>query len=433
MSRSGPNPPASAPRPSTPSTAVDTAGDVFRLLADLTDLLLRWSYEGTADAERIVTDVAARYGVRADVTFLSDAAILTVGERTTSRSATPVVPPLDQVSALKRLLAAVADDGMPAVEASRRLLELQRLPPRFGTGMRVVGLVLFSVGFGVSVQATWQEVVASAVLGLCVGVLCVVGEPRRRLALALPFVASVTVSAVTLVAVEEGWVRGGPIQLMVPALFYFIPGDALAAAMLELAAGRISAGASRLVYSLAVLLELGFGALVATSLVGVPADALFDVDVPGTLGPVAVWAGWVVFALGVMLTFSMAPADFPWALALVLGTAAVTALATAAVGDPVATFVGAAVMTAAALRLGHRPGLPPPYVLYLGAFYVLTPGSHGLRGIESWIGGDPVQGVTGLADMAGLLTAIAVGMLVGAAAAPGGDRGGRLGEARRPS
>ena len=63
------------------------------------------------------------------------------------------------------------------------------------------------------------------------------------------------------------------------------------------------------------------------------------------------------------------------------------------------------------LRGHHRRG-----TLYLGAFYVLTPGSHGLRGIESWIGGYPLRGVTGVADMLGLLTAIGVGMLIGAAA-----------------
>jgi uncharacterized membrane protein YjjB (DUF3815 family) len=228
----------------------------------------------------------------------------------------------------------------------------------------------------------------------------------------------VAVTAAALVAVEQGWVRGGPIPLVLPALFYFIPGDALAAAMLELGAGRISAGAARLTAALAALLTLGFGAVVATVLVGVPTSALFDADIPATLGPVAVAGGWAVFAVGVMLTFGMAPADFPWALALVLGTAGVVALTAAAVGDPVATFAGAVAMTAAALRLGARPGLPPPYVLYLGAFYVLTPGSHGLRGIETWIGGNPVQGIVGVADMLGLLAAIATGMLVGAALAP---------------
>jgi anti-sigma factor RsiW len=78
------------------------------------------------------------------------------------------------------------------------------------------------------------------------------------------------------------------------------------------------------------------GALVATVVVRVPQSYLFDVTIPGNLG-----------ALVIMTT---------------------------------------------ALLLGRRPTLPPAYVLYLGAFYVLTPGSHGLRGLESWIGGDKIQG-----------------------------------------
>jgi uncharacterized membrane protein YjjB (DUF3815 family) len=82
---------------------------------------------------------------------------------------------------------------------------------------------------------------------------------------------------------------------------------------------------------------------------------------------------------------------------------------------PGRTFVGATVMTASALLLSRRAGRPPAYVIFLGAFYVLTPGSHGLRGLESWIGGHPVQGVTGVADMVGLMVAITVGMLMGAA------------------
>jgi hypothetical protein len=28
----------------------------------------------------------------------------------------------------------------------------------------------------------------------------------------------------------------------------------------------------------------------------------------------------------------------------------------------------------------------------MSAFYVLSPGSHGLRGLDGWIGGHPIQG-----------------------------------------
>jgi uncharacterized membrane protein YjjB (DUF3815 family) len=171
-----------------------------------------------------------------------------------------------------------------------------------------------------------------------------------------------------------------------------------------------------------MLLVLAFGTLTATVLVQTPQRSLFDVTVPGNLGTLGVWAGWVLFAVGVMLTFSMAPRDFPWALGLVLLTAAAAELGTRAFGDPVGTFVGAMVMTAAALLVGRAQRRPPAYVLYLGAFYVLTPGSHGLRGLDSWIGGHRIQGVTSLAEMTGMPTAIALGMLVAAASVPRAGR-----------
>ncbi len=278
------------------------------------------------------------------------------------------------------------------------------------------GLTLFATGFGISVQGTTQEVVASAVLGTLVGLVAVAAQGRARLALVAPFVASVLVSTLTLIAVKQGWVEGGPIQLMVPCLFFFIPGDAISAGLLELADGRITAGATRLIYSVAILLVLAFGALVGTVLADVPTQALFDVDVQDTLGFWAAWGGWVIFAVGTMLTFSMRPADFPWALGLILLTAVAAQLGTRAFDEVLGTFLGAVVMTATALTLARNPRRPPAYVMYLGAFYVLTPGSHGLRGFESWLGHHPIEGFKGLSDMLALMTALAVGMLVTAAA-----------------
>jgi len=396
--------------------AAATDEELLGLLGPLVETLLTWSYEGTMRCEAVVQDVAERYGRTAEATFLADAAVVTLGDRTLAFSREPTVPPLNQVSAFKTFLAAIDRGALSVHEAAERLAAIRAIPPQWSRPAVVAGLVLFSVGFGISVQATWQEVGVSAITGFLAGLLVIAGFGHKRLTLVSPFLASVIVSAVVLEIFKHGWLDGGPIQLIVPALFYFIPGDAISTAALELASNRITAGASRLVYSLIVLVVLSFGAIVATVIVNVPRSALFDVTVQGNLGTLGVWGGWVLFALGVMFTFQMAPRDFPWALGLVLLTAAAAELGTRAFGDPVGTFVGAVVMTVTALWLGQRESLPPPYVLYLGAFYVLTPGSHGLRGLESWIGGNPIQGVTGLSTMVGLLTAIALGMLVGAAA-----------------
>lgn len=241
--------------------------------------------------------------------------------------------------------------------AAQRLAEIRAMPPRWSRPWRIAGLVAFTVGFGISVQATWQQVAVSTLTGLLVGLLVVGGAGRPRLMLVSPFLASLVVSAIVLVLNERGLLDGGPIQLIVPALFYFIPGDAISAAALELAANRMTAGATRLIYSVVVLFVLAFGALIATVLLQVPQSALFDVPVPGNLGLLETWAGWVLFAAGVMLTFSMALRDFPWALGLILLTAAVTELGVRAFGDPAGTFVGAIVMMATALLLGRQPGL----------------------------------------------------------------------------
>jgi uncharacterized membrane protein YjjP (DUF1212 family) len=416
------------PAGDSPAQAVATEAvsedELLGLLGPLVDLLLTWSYEGTMRCESIVRDVAARYGHTVETSFLADAALVTVGERTLSFSREPTVPPLNQIPMLEELLAEIDRGRLSPAAGAARLAAIRAVPARWSKPWQVFGLTLFSVGFGISVQATWQEVGVSALTGLLVGLLVVAGIGRKRLALVSPFLASVVVSIVVLELFKRGWLDGGPIQLMVPALFFFIPGDAISAAALELAGNRITAGASRLVYSLVVLVVLAFGALVATVVVRVPQSFLFDVTVEGNLGTLEVWGGWVLFALGVMLTFSMAPRDFPWALGLILLTAAAAELGTRAFGDPVGTFVGAVVMMATALLLGRRPSLPPAYVLYLGAFYVLTPGSHGLRGLESWIGGDKVQGVTSVAEMVGLLVAIALGMLVAAAAVGPARRAG---------
>src|SRR5262249_8135000 len=340
----------------------------------------------------------------AEAVFQADAATLTVAGETAVFAREPLVPPLDQVSDFKALLLAIEGGQLSAEAALARLDALAKRPSRFSKRAQVVGLGLFSTGFGISVQATGQEIIAAAVLGLLVGVIAVAAQDRPRLTIVAPFVVSVTVSTLTLLVYKHGWIDGGPIQLMVPCLFFFIFGDAISVGMLELADGRMIAGAARVLYSLAILLVLAFGALVGTVLANVPAHYLFDVTVEDTLGFWVAWGGWILFALGTMLAFSMRPADFPWALARILLTAGVAQLGTKACGEVVGTFVAAVVMTAVALRLGRNPHRPPAYVLYLGAFYVLTPGSHGLRGFESWLGGHPIQGFRGVSDMVALFT-----------------------------
>lgn len=55
----------------------------------------------------------------------------------------------------------------------------------------------------------------------------------------------------------------------------------------------------------------------------------------------------------------------------------------------------------------------PAYVFMITPFFTLTPGSHGLRGFESLIGGQPIVGVEDFATLFATLLAIALGILIG--------------------
>ena len=128
--------------------------------------------------------------------------------------------------------------------------------------------------------------------------------------------------------------------------------------MLELADGRMTAGASRLIYSVAILLVLAFGALVGHRAGRRARERAVRRRRRGH-APVLGRVGW----LGDLRARHHAdvldaPADFPWALGLILLTAAVAQLATRASGEVVGTFVAAIVMTAAAVLARAEPAAP---------------------------------------------------------------------------
>jgi uncharacterized membrane protein YjjP (DUF1212 family) len=390
------------------------ATEVPALVARLAELLVAGGYEGTLGSEQRLRRVAAAYGRRAEVAVQAESAVISVDGATRVVSRAPELPQLDRVTAFKGWLAEVESGRVPVREARDRLEVIAALPAPYPPWLRVLGVVLFSVGFGVSIQPTWQEVWITTVLGVVVGLVMVGVQRAGRTGWLAPLVSSVLVGVVVLTADREGWTHGGTIELMIPVLFVFIPGDAITMAMLELSAGRITAGAARIAQSLAALAALAFGPVLAAAALGIDESRIFDSPVAPELGAVAGWAGWVVFSVGVMLVFGMRLGDLPWSLGLVLLTYGVQLLAVRAFGTLTGTFCAAVVLAALSLVAGRRPGTPPAFVLYLAGFFVLTPGSHGLRGLDSWLGGHPVQGLHDLAEMFALMAAIALGLLAGA-------------------
>ncbi|MFE1270400.1 threonine/serine exporter family protein [Streptomyces sp. NPDC058758] len=395
-------------------------------LTRLTGLLLRTSGEGAELIAREVVAAGRALGAEVSVLLVMDTATLTVAApdgrtRTVIVHAVPEVARLDRIAALKPLVADVRAGRTGAAEASARLDRIEAAPAPYPWWLKLLGIVLFSLGFAPLMQPTWYELGTTAVLATLAAVLAVASDRVPRLARVLPLVASLAVSVVTLQVFAGDPAHGGPVLLMLPALFFFVPGDYLSAAAAELGAGLITTGAIRLVYAVFLLVQLCVGVLLGVYVTGTPTAALFDTAAGTDLPRWVLFASWTVFTAGTVLAFAIPRRFFPHLLALVYLTVAVQSAATKLIGETGGTFVAAAVLAAAATLLSRGPDRPPRLLLVLPGFFTLTVGSLGMRGLTTLAGGHVVDGFSDLLELVLVVTAIAVGLVLGATLVPDPD------------
>jgi len=125
------------------------------------------------------------------------------------------------------------------------------------------------------------------VLGLVMAVVFVLAERVGVLRILLPIVGPVLVGLTAFGVLHAERQPGGPMILMVPALFVLIPGDFQCAATAEIAVGQLTPGAVRLAQAAFTLVEIAAGVLIAAEVSGVGTRGLFEAAVPPVL-PVAV-------------------------------------------------------------------------------------------------------------------------------------------------
>ncbi|MEU2508227.1 threonine/serine exporter family protein [Streptomyces sp. NPDC007863] len=396
---------------------------VAGFLTRLTRLLLRTSGEGSELIAREVTAAGRALGAEVSVLLVMDTATLTVTApdgraRTVIVHAAPEVARLDRIAAVKPLVADVVAGRAGPAEADARLARIEAAPAPYPWWLKLVGIVLFSLGFAPLMQPTWYELGTTAVLATLAAVLAVASDRVPRLARVLPLVASLAVSVVTLGLFAGDPAHGGPVLLMLPALFFFVPGDYLSAAAAELGAGLITTGAVRLVYAVFLLVQLCVGVLLGAYVTGTSTTALFDTAATTDLPRWLLFASWTVFTVGTLLAFAI-PRRFFWPLlALVYLTVAVQSAATKLIGETGGTFVAAVVLAAVATLASRGPERAPRLLLVLPGFFTLTVGSLGMRGLTTLAGGHVVDGFSDLLELVLVVTAIAVGLVLGATLVP---------------
>ena len=362
-----------------------------------------------------LASVAGAYGVRgARITAFPTSLLVTLGggESATLELTTPLssIPRLDQISALHRLLDAAERGTVEPAEGLRRLEEIRELEPRFSAPASIAGYAVLAVGIVLILNPTGRDVLAAATFGAIVGCLRLLVRNQPTLQVLLPVAAAFLIAVLTALAVEHDLSDPG-LRAMIAALVVFLPGAALTTAVLELAAGDMIAGSSRLVWAGVQLLLLAFGILAGVQAVGVPSSEAFASADP-LLGDWAPWLGVLVFAAGVLVAHSAPPRSFLGLLIVLYAAWVGQVVGNELFGGYVSGLVGALVMTPVATLVARFPSAMPAYASFLPGFWLLVPGAISLIGLTEFAA-QPGGGAADVVAAVSSIFAVALGVLCG--------------------
>jgi uncharacterized membrane protein YjjP (DUF1212 family)/uncharacterized membrane protein YjjB (DUF3815 family) len=393
--------------------------EVLDFLCQLSQQLLDWSWEGVAGYEEIVERVGRTYGYEnTTVNMEAQLATIKIGELSTFvKGGIPGFPPMAHTQNLKDLLADIFDGKLTVSEASKALKDIHDLKPPYSPLMVWLGVIIISIGFAVDVVGTWEGMFWAGITGIATGLAFIAADKVPGFGKIVPLVATLVSGVIVMLAWKFGWTAAAPGLLLISATFVFIPGDSISTQAYELAEGKWSAGVDRLFYSVIMLVLQVTGALIAVALTNISIDELFPKGPHESFPWWAAYPGRFVFMIGILLTFQMTKKHFITALLTLWLVTAVAQLSSMGYGELAGTFIAMVAGTVLAIILASKPKSIPAFVLLVPIIFALSPGSHGLRQLETWASGETITGVQDLTTLVSTLLAIGIGLVVGRAIA----------------
>jgi len=390
---------------------------VRALLRELSQQMLKWSWEGVAGYEEIVEHVGRSYGYE-ETTVVMEAQAATIklepdGPVTFVKCGIPGFPPLAHTQDLEDLLADIYAGKLSVTEARETLKNLHKKEPPYPPFLVWLGVIIISVSFAVDIVGTWEGLIWGGITAMATGLVFLAADRVPGFSKIGQLTATFCSGIIVMLAFKFGWTVAAPGLLLIASTFVFLPGDSISTQAYEIAAGKWSAGVDRLFYSIMTLALMGTGALLAAMVTGTPLSQLFPTGPHDAFPWWAAYPGHVLMLLGILLAFQMSWKHFAKGAFSMLVVTAVAQVATMAYGEVAGTFIAMAAGTVLALWLARKPYAIPAFVLVIPLVFMLSPGSHGLRQFETWISGQTITGITDFKTTGSILLAIAMGMVIG--------------------
>lgn len=322
---------------------------------------------------------------------------------------------LDRLSRLDALMEAVVRGECTPEAGAARLDAILAAPPPHGAAATLVCYALAGACWARLLGGGLREAGVAALASLMAGVLAV-GSGR------FPSWGRVEVPLCALLSsalAVLGAFLFGPLSVRVATLagvVVVLPGLSLTMAVTEVATRNLLSGTSRLVGTLLVFLQLGFGMALGGRLaqwlpaVQGPAPGLL---LPAWTEPLALLAGSL--ATGVLVRLRRR--DVAWGVAAALFTFGAARLGAAMLGQELGAFVGALGLGLASNAISRLRATPSTLTQVPGIL-VLVPGSVGFRSVESLLARETLAGVETAFRMLMVAVSLVAGLLVANALLP---------------
>jgi uncharacterized membrane protein YjjP (DUF1212 family) len=319
---------------------------------------------------------------------------------------------LDQVTALYELVRRAEAAQVPPAKGPALVARIIAMRRPHGIPVIVAGYVVVTIGVSLLLRSSPSDLLLAALLSPVVVALRLLGARWDSLRTILPALAALLVAGLAFLAVDLLGVHAD-LRAVIAPLVTLLPGVSLTMGVLEVSAGDLVTGSSRLIGGMLQLLLLAFGILAAAHAPGAPGAPRLVGHPHDLLGIWAPWLGVLVYGLGITVYKSAPRRLVGWLLFVLYAAWIAQMLGARLFGGYASGFIGALAMTIVAFAVERLPSGPPALVSFLPGFWLLVPGALGLTGLTDYLTSPQAAGPRDLFSTLAAVIAIALGVLCG--------------------
>lgn len=316
---------------------------------------------------------------------------------------------ISKMMQIDRLFNRVIENELSPEEGTAEIKRVVQLPGLYPAWLTIGSFGIVSGCVGNFLGGGYQEMLASLIVGLIVGMLVMYTGRNREFARLMEFLAGLGAALVSgaLAGVFEGYM---PAVAAIAGLIVLLPGLTFTIAMVELATKHVVSGTARLAGAMMVMLVIGFGYIIgqrgAEMLVGVheviPAEPkAWYVDVIS-----------ILISTVCMAVLFQARMKHAWVMVVAGFLSFYSARYGAHFFGPEVGGLGAAMAIGCASNLYARLFDRPAMTMMLPGLLMLVPGALGLQSLQLFMENDTVDGMQSAFTVLVVGVALVVGLLL---------------------